>query len=401
MAVTGLGLVSPAGAGTEQSWRGVCAGVGTATEDPTLASATVGISCRVPPYDADAEFGASEAWRLDRFVQLALMAAREAVSDSGLEPARWDGTRVGVVIGSAAGGVATLESQHAGFLERGPKGVSALFHPMALVNMVSGRLAIEFDATGPNLVTATACASGATAIGVARDLLVSGACDVVIAGGTEAAISPTFVTGFARMGALSRQSARPSSVSRPFDANRDGFVIGEGAGVLVLERFDHARRRGADVRARLVGYGASADASHVTAPHPQGRGIEQAMRRACTDAGLPLERVGHINAHGTSTQLNDAVEAEAIHRLFGPRVPVTSTKGVTGHTLGAAGAIEAALTVLSLSRQTLPPTANLEQLDPAIGLDVVSGRPRPVAASYALTNSAGFGGHNVSLAFAV
>ncbi|MGW2562301.1 beta-ketoacyl-[acyl-carrier-protein] synthase family protein [Streptomyces sp. NPDC001514] len=295
--------------------------------------------------------------------------------------------------------MSTLEAQHERFLSKGSKGVSALFHPMALVNMVAGRLAIEYAATGPNLVTATACASGASAVGVARDLLLSGACDVVLAGGTEAAVTPTFVSGFARMGVLYSGTLPPEQASRPFDADRKGFVIAEGAGILVLERLTDAHARGARVWARLLGYGATCDASHLTSPHPTGRGMEQAMRLACRDAGLPPERVQHVNAHGTSTPLNDATEASAIARLGSKSVAVTSTKGVTGHTLGAAGAVEAAYTVLSIARQTIPPTANLVQRDPSIQVDIVSRAPRAVALDHALSNSAGFGGHNVSLLF--
>lgn len=244
IAVTGIGLITPAGIGVEENWERICEGRGLAAKDPELVGAAADISCRVPTFDAAEVVGAREVWRTDRFVQLALVAAKEAVADAGLDPGRWDGSRVGIVVGSAAGGVSTLETQHERFLSQGSKGVSALFHPMALVNMVSGRMAIEYGATGPNLVTATACASGATAIGVARDLLLSGACDVVLAGGTEAAVTPTFVTGFARMGALYSGTLPPEQASRPFDANRSGFVIGEGAGILVLERVTDAHARG-------------------------------------------------------------------------------------------------------------------------------------------------------------
>ncbi|MFD7501464.1 beta-ketoacyl-[acyl-carrier-protein] synthase family protein [Streptomyces sp. NPDC059850] len=399
VAVTGLGLITPAGIGREQNWERVCDGTGLAAADPELEGALVEFSCRVPEFDAADAVGAREVWRTDRFVQLALVAAQEAIADAGLDPGSWDGGRVGVVVGSAAGGISTLEAQQKRFLEQGGKGVSALLHPMSLVNMVSGRLAIEYGATGPNLVTATACASGATAIGVARDLLASGACDVVLAGGTEAAVTPTFVSGFARMGALYSGTLPPDQASRPFDTRRDGFVIGEGAGMLVLERLEDARRRNARVWARLLGYGATSDAHHATSPHPGGLGIEDAMRRACRDAGVSPEHIGHVNAHGTSTPLNDAAEAGAIDRLGSPDLAVTSTKGVTGHTLGAAGAIEAAYTVLSLAHQVIPPTANLTRTDPEVRLDVVCGAPRKVELAHALSNSAGFGGHNVSLLF--
>ncbi|MBL1115338.1 beta-ketoacyl-[acyl-carrier-protein] synthase family protein [Streptomyces sp. 110] len=401
IAVTGLGLITPAGIGRAENWERVCDGRGLAAADPELAGGLVEFSCRVPSFNAAKTVGAREVWRTDRFVQLALVAAEEAVADAGLDPGSWDGSRVGIVVGCAAGGVATFEVQQKRFIDQGSKGVSALFHPMALVNMVSGRLAIQYGATGPSLVTATACASGATAIAVARDLLVSGACDVVLAGGTEAAVTPTFVAGFARMGALYSGELPPEQASRPFDARRGGFVIGEGAGILVLERLDDARTRHARVWAGLLGCGASSDAHHTTSPRPGGLGIESAMRLACRDAGVEPERVGHVNAHGTSTPLNDAAEAGAIARLGSPELAVTSTKGVTGHTLGAAGAVEAAYTVLSLAHQTIPPTANLTQPDPDIQLDVVSGAPRKTELTHALSNSAGFGGHNVSLLFGV
>ncbi|MEU9187857.1 beta-ketoacyl-[acyl-carrier-protein] synthase family protein [Streptomyces sp. NPDC048484] len=397
VAVTGMGLVTPAGIGVADNWDTLCRGVGTAAPDPELEGAPVSFSCRVPSFDAEAEFGAREAWRLDRFVQLGLLAAREALADSGLDSCRWDGARVGVVMGCAAGGVASQERHHAGFLARGPKGVSALFHPKVLSNMVSGRMAIEFDARGPNLVVSTACASGATAIGLARDLLLAGSCDVVLAGGTEAAVTPTFVTGFTRMGALSGREEDPPSASRPFDTDRDGFVIAEGAGVLVLERPADARARGAALHGHVAGYGASADAVHVTSPDPEGRGLERAIRDALTSGGLTAREVGHVNAHGTSTLLNDRTEAEVIGRVLGETVAVSSTKGVTGHTLGAAGAVEAAYALLSIAHETVPPTANLQHQDPAIDVDIVAGTPRRTPLACALSNSSGFGGHNVAL----
>jgi 3-oxoacyl-[acyl-carrier-protein] synthase II len=395
-----MGLVTPAGIGVPANWEHVCSGQGTAAAtDPELADAPVDLSCRVPSFSPAAEFGSREAWRLDPFVQYALLAAREAVTDAGLEPAEWDGARVGVVMGCAAGGAGSLETQHKAFLENGTKGISPLFHPMVLPNMVAGQLAIEFGATGPNLVVSTACASGATAIGLARDLLANDTCDVVLAGGTEAAVTPAYVTGFARMGALSTRSGSPRAASRPFDTDRDGFVIAEGAGVLVLERPADARARGADAWAHVAGYGAAADAVHVTSPDPEGRGIERAMRSALASAGVGADQVGQVNAHGTSTRLNDRTEADAIARVFGEGSVVTSTKGVMGHTLGAAGAIEAALTSLSVARDTIPGTANLDHPDSGITVDVVAEAARPAPLECALSNSAGFGGHNVSLLF--
>lgn len=282
-------------------------------------------------------------------------------------------------------------------IERGPGAVSALLIPMLVPNMVAGHLAMDLRATGPNFVTATACASGATAIGSALQLLRDGTCDVVVAGGGEAGVTPLMVTGFTQMGALSKRLDEPSAASRPFDADRDGFVIGEGSGMLVLEREADARARGATVRARIAGYGASADAYHMTAPDPGGTGVLQALRTALAAAGVMPDEVGHVNAHGTSTPLNDAAEAAVLRKLLGEGAAVTSTKGVVGHTLGAAGAIEAALTVLAVERSTVPPTANLERLDPEIELDVVSGAPREGKLEVAVSNSFGFGGQNAVL----
>jgi beta-ketoacyl-acyl-carrier-protein synthase II len=398
IAVTGLGLVTPAGVGVDATWRGVCSGLSVARTDPELAGIPVDFSCRVPDFEARKLVG-RRAWQYDRFVQFGLVAAREAIDDAGLDPACWDSARVGVVVGSAVGGASTWESQHTVLMEQGPKAVSALLIPMFIPNMVAGHLGIAYSASGPNLVTATACASGATAIGVARDLLRRDICDVVLAGGTEAAITPLIVTGFAQMGALSGRCDTPETASRPFDASRDGFVIGEGSAILVLERAADARARGARVRARLLGYGATADAHHATAPDPNGRGVERAIRDALSDAGIAPHEVDHVNAHGTSTPLNDLAESRVLARCLGSGAAVTSTKGVTGHTLGAAGAIEAALTVLAVQDDLVPPTANLDVQDPEIDVDVVAKVPRQRRISVAISSSFGFGGQNAVLAF--
>jgi 3-oxoacyl-[acyl-carrier-protein] synthase II len=399
VAVTGLGLVTAAGVGIDASWRRVCAGVSTAATDPELAGLPVDFACRVPGFDPRALLGRRATLNYDRFVQLALVAAAEAVADAGLDPATWDGARVGVVVGCGLGGVATWEAQHRRMLDAGPQTVSSLLIPMLVPNMVAGHLGMRLHATGPNLVTATACASGATAIGVARDLLRAGTCDVVLTGGAEAGVAPLIVTGFAQMGALSGRRDAPAAASRPFDADRDGFVIGEGSGILVLERAADARARGARVRARLIGYGASADAYHMTAPDPTGHGIERAVRDALTDAGAGFDEVDHVNAHGTSTPLNDLTEAQVLSRCLGTGPAVTSTKGVVGHALGAAGAIEAAFTVLAVEHGLVPPTANLDSQDRRIEIDVVGKAPRHRRISVALSNSFGFGGQNAVLAF--
>ncbi|MBA2576789.1 MAG: beta-ketoacyl-[acyl-carrier-protein] synthase family protein [Euzebyaceae bacterium] len=397
VAITGLGLVTPAGIGVESSWQGVLSGVSAAAKDPNLEGIAVDISCRVPGFDAAALLGPKHARRLDRFVQLAVVAGREAVADAGLDPETWDGARVGVVLGCGMGGAATWETQHRRMLEHGPGKVSPMLIPMLVPNMVAGQLAMEFAAYGPNLVTATACASGATAIGVARDLLRSGSCDIVLTGGTEAGLTPLSIAGFAQMGALSARTDDPGAASRPFDVGRDGFVAAEAAGVLVLEREDDAKARRATVRARLAGYGASADAHHATAPHPQGAGAERAIVAALADAGIAPDEVDHVNAHGTSTPLNDVAEARTLRRVLGDGFSVTSTKGVTGHSLGAAGAIEAAFSVLTISNGLTPPTANLDSQDPEADIDVVAKAPREGNVDVVVSNSFGFGGQNAVL----
>jgi 3-oxoacyl-[acyl-carrier-protein] synthase II len=399
IAVTGVGMVNAAGIGVDESWRAICAGVSTARRDPKLAGLPVDISCTVPGFSAAKHVGRRSTLIHDRFVQLTIAAAREAVADAGLDPSTWDGARVGVVIGCGLGGVATWEQQHRAMLDAGPETVSALLIPMLVPNMVAGHLAMEFHANGPNFVTATACASGSTAIGAARQLLHDNSCDVVITGGGEAGVSPLIVTGFAQMGALSKRLDEPAAASRPFDVDRDGFVVGEGSGILVLEREPDARARNARVLARLAGYGASADAYHVTAPDPDGTNVRRALRTALADADVTPGEVDHVNAHGTSTPLNDAAEARALRDVIGTGAAVTSVKGVVGHALGAAGAIEAVCTVLSLRDGVVPPTANLDSQDPAIDLDVVAKSPRRQRVDVAVSDSFGFGGQNAVLVF--
>ncbi len=408
VAVTGLGLVTPAGIGPRANWERLCTGRSAAAPDPALAGAAVEFSCRVPDFDAGELLGPATAWRLDRFVQLALVATRQALVDAGLAtPAAGTegpalttsvpGARIGVVLGNSLGGTGTYEEQHRRLLDGGVGRVSPLLIPKSMMNMVAGYVAIDCGATGPALVTATACASGATAIGTARELLWAGVCDVVIAGACESALSPAVLAGLSRMGALSRRHDDPAAASRPFDVDRDGFVPGEAAGVLVLEREADARARGARVRGYVSGYGSSSDAYHATAPDPSGTGVERAIRAALADAGVEPADIDHVNAHGTSTPLGDVTEARVVHRVLGDGPAVTSTKGVTGHTLGAAGAIEAAYTVLAVEHGTVPPTANLENVDPQVPVDVVAGRPRSRRIRAAISNSFGFGGHNAVL----
>ncbi|MFY1634211.1 beta-ketoacyl-[acyl-carrier-protein] synthase family protein [Solwaraspora sp. WMMB335] len=396
VAVTGLGIVSPAGIGVAASWDRVCAGQPTAQTDPLLAGCPVDISCRVPAFTPDRILGPRRARRLDRFVQLTVVAALEAVADSGLDVGSWDGARVGVVLGCADGGPGTVEDQHRILLAEGPNQVSPLLLPRQLPNMMAGQVSIELGATGPSLVVATACASGASAIGLARDLLLLDRCDVVVTGGGEAMVTPLVMAGFAQMGALSRRCDDPSTASRPFDSARDGFVAGEGAGVLVLERIADAQARRAPVRARIAGFGASADAYHVTAPDPHGRGAEAAVRSALTDAEIAPTEVEHVNAHGSATPLNDLVEAQMLHRVIGSGALVTSTKGVTGHLFGAAGAVETAFTVLAVEQGLVPPTANLDEPDSQLEIEVAQ-KATPLRIDLALSTSLGFGGQNAAV----
>lgn len=395
VAVTGLGMYTPAGADVAASWAGVSTGIPTARPDPTLAGLPVNFSSRVSVEPTEL-LGGRVARRMDRFVQIAVVAAREAVADAGLDPVAWDSARIAVVLGCADGGPGTVEQQHRVLLDEAPTRVSPLLLPMQLPNMSAGQVSIDLGLTGPSLVVATACASGATAIGLARDLLTLDRCDVVLAGGSEAMITPLVMAGFAQMGALSGRVGDPSSASRPFDEARDGFVAGEGGAVLVLERPADARARGARVRGMVAGFGASADAHHVTAPDPAGRGCEQALRTALADARIGPDQVDHVNAHGTSTPLNDIIEAQVIDRVLGDRPVVTSTKGVTGHMFGAAGAAEAAFSVLALECQLVPPTANLNHLDPRISIQVAD-HPVRRRIEVAVSNSFGFGGQNAVL----
>jgi 3-oxoacyl-[acyl-carrier-protein] synthase II len=307
--------------------------------------------------------------------------------------------RVGVVFGSGLGGISTLVEQVGVLADRGPKRVSPFLVPMMMANTATGQIAIETGARGPSSCTVTACAASASAIGEAADLIRLGRADAVVAGGAEAAVTPLCIAAFAQMKALSTRNDDPTAASRPFDADRDGFVVGEGGGALVVEELEHARARGATVLAEVLGYGATSDAHHLTAPDPAGAGAAAAMRVALADAALPAEAVGYVNAHGTSTVLNDRTEALAIREVLGTGVAVSSTKSVTGHLLGAAGAVEAVACTKVLGTGSVPPTANLEHSDPDVGLDLVAGEAREVPVRVALSNSFGFGGHNVTLVF--
>jgi beta-ketoacyl-acyl-carrier-protein synthase II len=399
IAVTGLGLVTPAGIGVRATWQGLCDGRATAARDPRLEGLPVDFSCRLDGFDPVAALGRRLTWRIDLFTEMALVAAREAVADADLDPASWDGSRVGVVIGNGSGGNGEREDDFAKLREGRIASISPTTIPRSVPNMVAGEIGIDLQALGPNLVTTTACASGTTAIGTARDLIRVGACDIAITGGSESACSRIASAGFFRAGALSARTHDPAGASRPFDTDRDGFVLGEGAGMLILERAEHARARGATIHAYLSGYGASADGYHPTAPDPSGGGVLRAIAAALSDAGLVSGDIDHVNAHGTSTQMNDLAEARVLRAAFTDPPPVTATKSIIGHCIGAAGAIEAAATVLTLRHQLIPPTANLDCLDPEIDLDVVAKAPRPYTMRAALSNSFAFGGQNAVLVF--
>lgn len=405
VAVTGLGVVSPLGQSVEGFWQRLLAadnGIGPITAFDTEAYETR-IAGEVKDFQLSPRIEHKEARRMARFTQFAVTAACDALAQARLTPGEWaDARRVGVTIGCGIGGLDIVEQQHSILQQKGPKRVSPLLVPMFIPNMAAGQVAIVTGAKGPNTCPVTACASAAHAIGDAFKILQRGEADIMIAGGTEAAITPLSVAGFISARTMSHRNESPELASRPFDRDRDGFVMGEGAGILILETFESAQQRGVPILAELVGYGMSDDAYHITAPGPEGDGLVDAMQRALADAGLAPEQVGYINAHGTSTPLNDITETRAIRRVFGAhaeRLAVSSTKSMTGHLLGAAGGIEAIATVLSLQHQTLHPTRNLTQPDPACDLDYVPGSARNVQLEAALSNSMGFGGHNAVLAF--
>lgn len=396
--VTGVGAVTPAGPTADALWDAVRAGRSRAAPVPSLLESghPVAIACVADDPVAPAGMAPKAFRRMDRFAQLGLAAGVAAFADARLgDP---DPSRIGVVVGNAVGGRATSDKESAAYARLGPGGVSPLMPTMTMPNAAAAMLSLHLGSTGPCHTIATTCASGLDAIGHAMSLLWSGRADVVLAGGCEATITPVTMAAFAALNALSIRQDRPEAASRPFDADRDGFVMGEGAAFLALEREADAVARGASVRGRLLGYASSSDAYHLTQPHPEGRGAEAAMRGALREAGLAPSDIGHVNAHGTSTPMNDATEAAVIRRVFGDDAPpVTALKGVTGHMLGASGAAEALIALASASTGTIPPVANHTRTDPECRIDVVHGAPRSIPAGPAITNSFGFGGHNASL----
>jgi 3-oxoacyl-[acyl-carrier-protein] synthase II len=396
-----LGVKTPAGNDLSSFWTTLAAGRSVAATlarfDPSALPVRFG--CEVRDFDPTSYLGPKEARRVDRVTQLGFAAAADALADAG--ELGTDPARNAVIMGTGIGGLITLEEQVTAFLDKGPGRVSPFFVPMMMANATAGTIAMQFGWTGPNLCIATACAASANAIGEAVRVIREGSADVVMTGGTEACITATAVSAFARMTALSTRNDDPEHASRPFDIDRDGFVMGEGAAALVVERMDRAVARGAHIYGEIIGYGRNADAYHITAPSPGGEGAAACMHLALADAGVDPSAIGHINAHGTSTPLNDAAEAEAIRKVFGDAPPpVTSTKGVTGHLVGAAGATEAVASLLAMANAAVPPTANYERSGEDIQLDVVARSARPLEAAPVLSNSFGFGGHNATLVFA-
>jgi len=402
--VTGVGLVCALGIGTEESWKNLLAGVsGVAC---ITSFDTTGFDCRiggeVKNFDPFQWIEKKELKKMGRFIQVALAGADFAVRMANWKRELSDLDEVGVYVSSGIGGFDIIEREHGKLLNGGPGKISPFFIPSAIVNLASGHISIRYGARGPNSATATACSASAHAIGDSFKIIERGAAEMMICGGTEATITPMGIGGFASMKALSTRNDDPSHASRPFDAQRDGFVVGEGAGILILESLEHAQKRDAPILAEIVGYGMSGDAYHITQPAEDGGGAYRVMRAALKDAKLSPDDIGYVNAHGTSTPLGDALETKALKRVFGERakqVPVSSTKSMTGHLLGGAGGLEAGISVLTLRDQILPPTINQETPDPECDLDYVPNKARKASVEYALSNSFGFGGTNAALIF--
>ena len=402
--ITGLGALAPNGNSVDQFWANSIAGksgIGPVSYFDTEGH-RVTIAGELSGFDPESVLDSREVRKLDPFSIYAITAADEAVTMAGIDPDRLDLDRVGVTIGTGVGGIQTLEDQHTAIETRGPRRVSPLFVPKMIANIAGGHLSMRWGFRGPNQTVTSACASATDAIGMAMRLILAGDADVMIAGGTEASITGLCIAGFANMKALSQSCTEPEKASRPFDADRDGFVLGEGSGILVIETEEHALDRGAVILAELAGYGSTDDAFHITQPAPEGAGAREAMKRAIQDAGLKTTDIDYINAHGTSTPFNDRNETAAIRNLFGSHadsLKVSSTKSMTGHLLGAAGGIEAVITVKTIVHQLLPPTINYETPDPECTLDYVPNTAQEHTVNAALSNTFGFGGHNAVLCF--
>jgi len=402
--VTGVGLVCALGIGTEESWRNLVAGCSGIA--PITSFDTTGFDCRfggeVKNFDPLQWIERKELKKMARFIQIGLAGADFAVRSANWKPEDSNLDEVGVYVSSGIGGFDIIEREHGKLLNGGPKKISPFFIPSAIVNLASGQISIRYGARGPNSATATACSASAHAVGDSFKIIERGAAEMMICGGAEATITPMGIGGFAAMKALSTRNDDPAHASRPWDSGRDGFVVGEGAGILVLESLEHAQKRNAPILAEIVGYGMSGDAYHMTQPEANGDGAYRVMMAALKDAKLAPDDISYVNAHGTSTPIGDVIETRALKRVFGERtkkMPVSSTKSMTGHLLGGAGGLEAGISVLALRDQTLPPTINLEQPDPECDLDYVPNHARKAPVEYALSNSFGFGGTNAALVF--
>jgi 3-oxoacyl-[acyl-carrier-protein] synthase II len=402
--VTGIGLVSPVGIGTEETWAAIQRGQSGVERitlfDPTDYSCQ--IAAEVKDFKPEDFIDRKDIKKTSRFIQFAIAATAMAMKQAGLQMANEDPDRVGVYVGSGIGGFEVIEREHQRLLTGGPSRVSPFFITAAIVNLAAGQIAIRHGARGPNLAPATACTTGAHGIGEAYRIIQRGEADVMISGGSEAAVTPLSIAGFSAMRALSTRNDDPARASRPWDLGRDGFVTGEGAGILVLEEYSHARQRGAAILAEVVGYAANADAFHTNAPPEDGHGVQRVMELALADARLVPHQISYLNAHATSTPLGDRAEAHVIHKVFGDRVHdllVSSTKSITGHLLGGAGSLEAGLTVLALRDQIAPPMTNLENVDTACAFKIVTKIPTPLAMEYVMSNSFGFGGTNAAIIF--
>jgi 3-oxoacyl-[acyl-carrier-protein] synthase II len=400
--ITGMGVITPIGNTVEEFWDNLLAGKSgvdyiksfDVSEYPTR------IAGEVKDFNPEEHMDKKDVKRADRFVQFAIAAAKMALQDSGMNMDEEDRERIGVYIGSGIGGLGTFEDQYRILLEKGPRRVSPFFIPMMIANMGSGQVSIVLGAKGPNSLAVTACATGTNSIGDAFKIIQRGEADAMFAGGAEATIRPSGLAGFSSAKAMSTRNDEPAKASRPFDLNRDGFVMGEGAGVVVLESLEHAQKRGAKIYAEVIGYGMSGDAYHMTSPAPEGEGAARCMKMAIRDAGISPEQIDYINAHGTSTEMNDKYETMAIKTALGDyayKVPISSTKSMTGHLLGAAGAVEAVVCALSIRDQIIPPTINYETPDPECDLDYVPNQPRKAEVDVTMSNSLGFGGHNATI----
>ncbi|HTP52857.1 MAG TPA: beta-ketoacyl-ACP synthase II [Anaeromyxobacteraceae bacterium] len=403
--VTGLGMVSPVGIGIEESWGALVAGrsgIGPITQFDAATFPTR-IAGEVKGFDPEKYMEKKEARRNDRFIQFGLAASDMAMADSGLDMAKENPERVGAIVGSGMGGLATIEDTYRTFLERGVRKIGPFFIPSLIVNLAPGQMALRYGMKGPNFSPVSACATANHSIGDAMLYIERGMADVMLAGGAEATITHLGIGGFCAARALSERNDAPEKASRPFDKGRDGFVAAEGSGILVLEEYEHARKRGARIYAEVAGYGASCDANHITSPAPEGEGGQRAMRMALADGGMRPEQVGYINTHGTSTPQGDIAECQAIRKVFGDwsqkGLVVSSTKSMTGHMLGAAGGVEAVVSILALTRGLVPPTINVDEQDPECALDVVPNVAREVRLDAVMSNSFGFGGTNAVLAF--